>query len=233
RSYVHGTGSSTFTAPVKLGTIVETFANWIGFSVSAHRDVSPKRSDRRAASSAEYRRFGGSIRIWHRNAMAWIGVPVVSAMRSANDRVGAAAYRSAVAPTQSNTNSAISASLRPRRAAPAQVVDECRDGLARLVTAVETFPSHTYLADQRVASIDGCPDRVEPGVRAVYEDRLYVGPQRAEQRVLALEARPLGEIELALRGTARARIAADDAIEFRVDEEERRADRHLQCIPVT
>jgi hypothetical protein len=50
---VHGTATSTSTAPVKLGTIVETVVNWIGLSVSAHRDTSPNRSASRAASSAE------------------------------------------------------------------------------------------------------------------------------------------------------------------------------------
>ena len=46
-------GTSTSVLPVNPGTISDTMVNCSGFSVSAHRSVSPNRSCSRSASAAE------------------------------------------------------------------------------------------------------------------------------------------------------------------------------------
>ena len=77
--------------PVNAGTIVATVVNCIGLSVSAQRAVSPNRSLRFSASSGEYLRRAGSIRIWQRSAIASTRWPVVSEIRSLNDIEGVTA----------------------------------------------------------------------------------------------------------------------------------------------
>jgi len=72
---VHGTRSSVSVTDVNPFTMVDTVASWMGLTVSAQREVSPNRSLSRRASSAEYLRRCGSMRIWQRSAMAWIRTP--------------------------------------------------------------------------------------------------------------------------------------------------------------
>ena len=85
-----------------------TVASWIGLTVLAQRDGSPNRSCSRSASVAEYRRRCGSMRIWQRKAIACTRTPERSVMVSWKDRVGVAAYRSALAPVQPKIRSAMS-----------------------------------------------------------------------------------------------------------------------------
>src|ERR1051326_7714462 len=99
---------STSIAPSKPGIDASAKANCMGFTVSPHRFVSPKRSLSRSASAGEYRRRLGSMRIWILSTMAWMGVPVVSEVRSPKLSVGAAAYGSGSTARMSKTSSLIS-----------------------------------------------------------------------------------------------------------------------------
>jgi hypothetical protein len=88
---VQGTWSSVSVTEENPGTMADTVANWMGLTVSAQRDGSPNRSLSRRASSGEYRRRCGSMRIWQRSAMACTRTPVLSVMCSAKDSVGVTA----------------------------------------------------------------------------------------------------------------------------------------------
>ena len=88
---MHGTWTSVSVTEENPGTMTDTMASWMGLTVSAQREVSPNRSCSRRASSAEYLRRCGSIRIWQRSAMACMRTPVLSVMCSVRDSVGVAA----------------------------------------------------------------------------------------------------------------------------------------------
>src|SRR5580692_8219403 len=95
------------------------------------------------------------MRIWQRRAIACTSAPVLSVIVSANDRVGVAAYRSALAPVQPKTRSAIDALLGCQRQRPApQAGQERRQRGVRLGAAVEPLPAQPELAHQRVALVD-------------------------------------------------------------------------------
>ena len=104
---MHGTWSSVSVTDVKPGTMVVTVASWMGLTVSAQRDVSPNRSFSRRASSREYRRRCGSMRIWQRSAIACTRTSVLSVMCRVNDSVGVAAYLVECASAQPKVSSAI------------------------------------------------------------------------------------------------------------------------------
>src|SRR6266568_1820881 len=219
---------------MNVGTITVTVASWIGLTVSAQRDGSPNRSCSRSASVAEYRRRCGSIRIWQRSAIACTRTPERSVMVSWKERVGVAAYRSAVAPVQPKIRSAMSAlfhlkglALQDDRPVP-QAVQEPGQRLARLGPAVEPLPVHPELADQRVAHVD----RDQEHLVLMHEDGLGVRRQLAQQRVFGGEPVPGLQVELALGHPARARIARHHPAQRRVEEEERHRDRDLQLVPV-
>src|SRR5690348_4100335 len=93
--------------------------------------------------------------------MAWTRTPDRSVMVSWKDRVGVAAYRSAVAPVQPKIRSATltlfhfkGVALQDHSPAP-QPVQEPGQRLASLGPAVEPLPVHPELADQRVAHVNG------------------------------------------------------------------------------
>src|ERR1700691_2925796 len=125
-----------------------TVASWIGLTVSAQRDGSPNRSCSRRASSAEYLRRCGSMRIWQRSAIACTRAPDRSVIVSANVSVGVAEYCSAVAPVQPKIMSAISVLPVQRSCAAPQVVEEGGERLADLDASVEARPAQPELADQ-------------------------------------------------------------------------------------
>ena len=78
------------------------------------------------------------MRSWQRNMIAPTRVPVVSVRRSVRVSVGTAAWRSARAPTQPKTSSAISTT--PRLGALVELVEERVDLLPDLFAAAEAAP---------------------------------------------------------------------------------------------
>src|SRR5580692_8305727 len=75
-------------------------------------------------------------------------------MVSWKDRVGVAAYRSAVASVQPKIRSATLAPPLQDHCPPPQAGQERGQRLAGLGPAVEPLPVHPELADQRVAHVD-------------------------------------------------------------------------------
>src|SRR5258705_1153916 len=155
-------------------------------------------------------------------------------MVSWKDRVGVAAYRSAVAPVHPKIRSAMSVFFQSegfpfqRDRAPPQPGQERGQRLAGLGAAVEPLPVHPELADQRVAHVD----RDQEHLVLVDEDGRGVRRHLAEQRVRGGEPVPCFQVELALGNPARDRVARHHPVERRVEEEECHRDRDLQLVPV-
>src|SRR6266487_767976 len=149
-------------------------------------------------------------------------------MASWKDRVGVAAYRSALAPVHPKIRSATLAPPLQYDRPPPQPGQERGQRLAGLGPAVEPLPVHPELADQRVAHVD----RDQEHLVLMHEDGLGVRRQLAEQRVRGGEPVPGLQVELALGHPARARVARHHPAQRRVEEEERHRDRDLQLVPV-
>src|SRR5260370_13506231 len=94
------------------------------------------------------------MRIWQRSAIACTRTPDRSVMVSWKDRVGVAAYRSALAPVQPKIRSAMSALPFQGDRPPPQAGQERGHRFARLGAAVEALPEHPEPAHQRITLID-------------------------------------------------------------------------------
>src|SRR5690348_427124 len=160
--------------------------------------------------------------------------PDRSVMVSWKDRVGVAAYRSAVAPVQPKIRSATSVLFHFQgvtlqdHGPPPQAGQERGQRLSGLGPAVEPLPVHPELADQRVAHVD----RDQEHLVLMDEDGLGIRRQFAQQRVFGGEPVPGFQVELALGHPARARVSRHHPAQRRVEEEERHRDRDLQLVPV-
>src|ERR1700704_5781362 len=101
--------------------------------------------------------------------MAATFAPVVSAIRSRSVMAGTTAYRSALAPTQSNTRSTIAPSREVGGPGPDRG-EELVDVLVRLRAAVEALPVRPDQPDQLVAHVD----RDQEALAVADEDRLHL-----------------------------------------------------------
>src|SRR5712691_8471040 len=158
--------------------------------------------------------------------------PLVSLMRSENAMDGATAYRSAWAPRQSKTSSAMSGALAEGPRPDADLPEELGNALACLGTAVKPAPVQAHPAGQLIAGIDRHEEVRDALVRAADQDGLHIGLGGGEQRVRRGQPVPCLQVERALGGAGRARVKSADLLPLRAAQEERQPDRYLELIPL-
>jgi len=110
--------------------------------------------------------------------------------------------------------------------------EEVVDELARLLAAVEPAPPRSQAADELIAGVDR--DQVALGRRVdfrifgnAHQQCLNVVGQQADPRFSGADRAPGVQVELGFGCTGRARVETDSAIQRRIAEEERQADRNL------
>src|SRR6266568_4984673 len=158
--------------------------------------------------------------------------PLLSLMRSENAMDGATAYRSAWAPMQSKTSSAMSGALAEGPRPDADLPEELGNALACLGAAVKPAPVQAHPAGQLIAGVDRHEEVLHAHVRAADQDGLHIGFGGGEQRVRRGQPVPGLQVERALGGAGRARVERADLASLRAAQEEGQPDRDLELIPL-
>ena len=106
--------------------------------------------------------------------------------------------------------------------------------VVRFLPAVEAAPERAQLTHQLVAPVDRYQEALAPRRRAIapHEERLHVGHQRRELRMIGGHFVPRVEGQERLGRAGRARIERAHPIEGGVHEEERDAHGYLQRVPL-
>src|SRR4051794_15614808 len=149
--------------------------------------------------------------------MVWIRSPVVSASRMRNANVGAAANRSALPPTQSNTRSLIAYHLAPG----AQPSEEGIDLVPGLRAAVEALPMQLDDAGQLVAGVDRHLVALETRRAPAQQQRLDIWRGVGQRRIVAQHLAPGVQWQQRFSRAGRAGIERDPPVKLRVEEDER------------
>src|SRR3984957_7792555 len=113
-----------------------------------------------------------------------------------------------------------------------QLIEERVDELAALLPTVEAAPQHPQTADELVAGIDR--DQIAIGLLVLAhsdQQRLDVVGDEGYPGVGRVDRGPRRKVQIGFGCPRRSRIERDGAIERRVAEEERQADRDLQQFP--
>src|ERR1700730_11008049 len=118
------------------------------------------------------------------------------------------------------------------RTAGGQLTEERVDEFAGLLPTVEATPQHPQPADELVAGVDGTQIAIRLFVLPPsHQQRLDVVGEQGPPRVGGVDRGPSLEVEIGLGCPRRSRGKRDGAIQSRVAEEEREADRDLQQFP--